>query len=49
LHCLLIAHGKQCHRCAARGKPQFPPKDGSKVVCPLVNMNLHLKDEVLKS
>ena len=39
LHCLLIAHGKQCHRCAARGKPQFPPKDGSKLKCPLVNMN----------
>lgn len=38
LHCLLIAHGKQCHRCAARGKPQFPPKDGSKLKCPLVNI-----------
>lgn len=38
LHCLLIAHGKQCHRCAARGKPQFPPKDGSKLECPLVNV-----------
>jgi endonuclease-3 len=38
LHCLLIAHGKQCHRCAARGRPQFPPSDGSRLVCPLVNM-----------
>ena len=49
LHCLLIAHGKQCHRCAARGKPQFPPKDGSKLVCPLVNRNLPAKHEALKS
>jgi endonuclease-3 len=39
LHCLLIAHGRECHRCAARGKPQFPPKDGSKLQCPLVNLN----------
>jgi endonuclease-3 len=39
LHCLLIAHGKQCHRCAARGKPQFPPKDGTKLSCPLVNIH----------
>ena len=38
LHCLLIEHGRQCHRCAARGKPQFPPKDGSKLKCPLVNV-----------
>jgi endonuclease-3 len=38
LHCLLIAHGRQCHRCAARGKPQFPPKAGTKVSCPLVNV-----------
>jgi endonuclease-3 len=38
LHCLLIAHGKQCHRCAARGKPQFPPTDGRKLECPLVNV-----------
>ena len=37
LHCLLIAHGRQCHRCAARGKPQFPPADGSKLLCPLIN------------
>ena len=38
LHCLLIGHGKVCHRCAARGKPQFPPKDGSKLDCPLVKI-----------
>lgn len=38
LHCLLIQHGRECHRCAARGKPQFPPKDGSKLKCPLVNI-----------
>lgn len=35
LHCLLVAHGKHCHACASRGKPQFPPKDGSKLPCPL--------------
>lgn len=35
LHCLLVEHGKRCHHCAANGKPQFPPKDGSKLVCPL--------------
>lgn len=34
LHCLLIAHGKSCYRCAARGKPQFPP--AVRVPCPLV-------------
>jgi endonuclease-3 len=39
LHCLLVQHGRECHRCAARGKPQFPPKDGSKLVCPLVHLN----------
>jgi endonuclease-3 len=39
LHCLLIEHGRQCHRCAARGKPQFPPKDGTKLNCPLVNLS----------
>ena len=49
LHCLLIAHGKQCHRCAARGKPQFPPKDGSKLACPLVNTKLLVKTEGLKA
>ncbi|KAL3925433.1 MAG: hypothetical protein SGARI_005845 [Bacillariaceae sp.] len=39
LHCLLVQHGRECHRCAARGKPQFPPKDGSKLRCPLVRLN----------
>lgn len=39
LHCLLVQHGRECHRCAARGKPQFPPKDGSKLDCPLVHAN----------
>jgi endonuclease-3 len=39
LHCLLVQHGRECHRCAARGKPQFPPKDGSKLICPLVHLN----------
>ena len=39
LHCLLVQHGRECHRCAARGKPQFPPKDGSKLDCPLVHLN----------
>jgi endonuclease III len=49
LHCLLIEHGRQCHRCAARGKPQFPPKDGSKLNCPLVNVSTFsgVKKEVL--
>jgi endonuclease-3 len=37
LHCLLIAHAKSCYRCAARGKPQFPPK--IKVPCPLVHIH----------
>jgi len=36
LHCLLVQHGRECHRCAARGKPQFPPLDGSKLRCPLI-------------
>mmetsp|Transcript_6156 Transcript_6156/g.17196 ORF Transcript_6156/g.17196 Transcript_6156/m.17196 type:complete len:335 (-) Transcript_6156:131-1135(-) len=35
LHCLLVTHGKHCHACAANGKPQFPPKDGTKLECPL--------------
>jgi endonuclease-3 len=35
-HCLLVTHGKHCHRCAANGKPQFPPKDGTRLDCPLV-------------
>ena len=39
LHCLLVQHGRECHRCAARGKPQFPPKDGSKLNCPLVHVH----------
>lgn len=39
LHCLLLQHGRECHRCAARGKPQFPPKDGSKLHCPLAQLN----------
>ncbi len=38
LHCLLVTHGKHCHRCAANNKPQFPPKDGSKLDCPLVSL-----------
>lgn len=49
LHCLLIAHGKQCHRCAARGKPQFPPKDGSKIVCPLANNMKSISKVVVKT
>jgi endonuclease III len=49
LHCLLIEHGKQCHRCAARGKPQFPPKDGSKLNCPLVNVKQAASDSKIKS
>jgi endonuclease III len=40
LHCLLIAHGKQCHKCAARGRPQFPPPDGSQLVCPLIKIKV---------
>ena len=39
LHCLLVQHGRECHRCAARGKPQFPPKDGSKLNCPMIHLN----------
>lgn len=35
LHCLLVRHGKVCHKCAANGRPQFPPEDGSKLDCPL--------------
>lgn len=33
LHCLLVAHGKQCNHCAARGRAQFPPKEPW--VCPM--------------
>lgn len=39
LHCLLVRHGKVCHRCAANGRPQFPPENGSKLVCPLVSVS----------
>ena len=45
LHCLLVQHGRECHRCAANNKPQFPPKDGSKLVCPLIQ----LKDIVMNT
>lgn len=38
LHCLLVRHGKVCHRCAANGRPQFPPEDGSKLECPLIKV-----------
>jgi hypothetical protein len=30
-----VKHGKVCHACAANGKPQFPPEDGSKLDCPM--------------
>ncbi|KAL3761387.1 hypothetical protein ACHAW5_005000 [Stephanodiscus triporus] len=33
LHCLLVAHGKQCNRCAARGRAQFPPAE--QWACPM--------------
>ncbi|KAL7544677.1 hypothetical protein ACHAWF_008045 [Thalassiosira exigua] len=36
LHCLLVTHGKQCHKCAARGKAQFPPK--IQWVCPMAGI-----------
>jgi endonuclease-3 len=39
LHCLLVRHGKVCHRCAANGRPQFPPEGGEKLDCPLVNVS----------
>ncbi len=38
LHCLLVRHGKCCHRCAANGRPQFPPENGT-IKCPLVLIN----------
>ncbi len=38
LHCLLVRHGKVCHKCAANGRPQFPPEKG-KLVCPLAGMS----------
>lgn len=36
LHCLLVTHGKQCHKCAARGRAQFPPK--IQWVCPMAGI-----------
>jgi endonuclease-3 len=37
LHCLLVTHGKQCNKCAARGKAQFPPSCSTKQwVCPMM-------------
>jgi endonuclease III len=33
LHCLLVSHGKQCNKCAARGRAQFPPT--KQWVCPM--------------
>lgn len=33
LHCLLVTHGKHCHKCAARGRAQFPP--AVPWVCPM--------------
>ena len=36
LHCLLVSHGKQCNKCAARGKAQFPPKE--QWVCPMADI-----------
>mmetsp|Transcript_37179 Transcript_37179/g.42434 ORF Transcript_37179/g.42434 Transcript_37179/m.42434 type:complete len:396 (-) Transcript_37179:134-1321(-) len=39
LHCLLVTHGRHCHNCAANHRPQFPPKDGSKLLCPLVELS----------
>mmetsp|Transcript_1803 Transcript_1803/g.3872 ORF Transcript_1803/g.3872 Transcript_1803/m.3872 type:complete len:610 (+) Transcript_1803:92-1921(+) len=33
LHCLLVTHGKQCNKCAARGRAQFPPKE--QWICPM--------------
>ena len=47
LHCLLVTHGKICHRCAANGRPQFPPKDG-KLLCPLVGLSCSPEPSVSK-
>jgi hypothetical protein len=47
-HCLLVAHGKVCHDCAARGKPQFPPRDGGRIDCPLVRIRKGRCLDVLK-
>jgi len=52
LHCLLVRHGKVCHRCAANGRPQFPPIDGKKLVCPLVDISTWsglVPEETMKS
>lgn len=52
LHCLLVRHGKVCHRCAANGRPQFPPENGIKLLCPLVNISSWsgmVPSEVLKT
>merc|ERR1719491_216795 len=38
LHCLLVRHGKVCHKCASNNRPQFPPKNGKPLVCPLVKV-----------
>ncbi|KAL9191556.1 hypothetical protein ACHAXT_001262 [Thalassiosira profunda] len=40
LHCLLVTHGKQCNKCAARGKAQFGGNKAAKAapvqwVCPM--------------
>lgn len=50
LHCLLVRHGKVCKRCAANGKPQFPPE--TPFACPLANIakvvdNVVVKEEVV--
>jgi endonuclease-3 len=47
LHCLLVLHGKVCHSCAAKGRPQFPPADGSRLSCPLKNVPTHVKKRSL--
>jgi len=52
LHCLLVMHGKVCHRCAANGRPQFPPKDGSRLLCPLTKIDFkdgHVSLQKIKS
>ncbi|KAL3817020.1 hypothetical protein ACHAXA_002932 [Cyclostephanos tholiformis] len=36
LHCLLVTHGKQCNKCAARGRAQFPPT--KQWVCPIASI-----------
>ncbi len=37
LHCLLVKHGKQCYKCAANNRPQFPPNHD--LPCPLTHIN----------